>query len=442
MIINSFLSFNILLYNRHVKYENLKTAFLYLLLLLIFSSPCFAKTELDEKVDNGKIKIFYIRARDYQQPSNNTRTEAGKELINLINSANKTIDFAFYGLSHQDEIVNALISAQKRGIKVRGIVDMNIYDRNDYSETLTNLTKFKEGTIKTDYKTDITKKEKVSIEQLNSLSEYDFKGHIMHNKFCVVDNEFVWTGTANVSSSGTGGYNENVVLVINSKNLAKIYTKEMNEMYNNENFHEDKKEIYTDGPLLVGNIETKVYFSPSTHAIDDGIIPEIRNAKHYIYLSLFLLSRNDLVQELIKAKRRGVDVRLITESNHAIRKYSMHEYLRKKGIPVKVENWGGKMHAKLAVIDDNTIIVGSTNWTKTAIMYNDENMLILKNAIEQAKFLKNEFELSFKSIPDKWLYSNPQPEGADSPGSCFDGLDNNYNGLIDGDDPACFGVKY
>ena len=106
-------------------------------------------------------------------------------------------------------------------------------------------------------------------------------------------------------------------------------------------------------------------------------------------------------------------------------------------IRVKVENWAGKMHAKTVIIDDKTIITGSANWTYSAFKYNDENILILQNVPNEAQFLKKEFEQSWKSIPNKWLYKNPKPEGRDSKGSCSDGVDNDHNGLYDEEDPAC-----
>ena len=63
--------------------------------------------------------------------------------------------------------------------------------------------------------------------------------------------------------------------------------------------------------------------------------------------------------------------------------------------------------------------------------------MIFKNAQREADFLKKEFEKSWNSIPNKWLYNNPRPEGKDSKYSCFDGVDNDHNGLFDKDDPAC-----
>ena len=44
-------------------------------------------------------------------PNKDCNTEICTSLLKLINSANKTIDFAIYGLRGQKEILNALIAA-------------------------------------------------------------------------------------------------------------------------------------------------------------------------------------------------------------------------------------------------------------------------------------------------------------------------------------------
>ena len=53
----------------------------------------------------------------------------------------------------------------------------------------------------------------------------------MHNKFFVFDNEIIWTGSTNISDSGTGGYNANVSALIKSKEIASLYIEEFNQMY-------------------------------------------------------------------------------------------------------------------------------------------------------------------------------------------------------------------
>ncbi len=412
----------------------MKKFFLLIILVLFISTTLVLANENNKNSVEG-IKFYYVRARDYNVPSYKTRTQAGQELIKLINDAQESIDFAFYGFSYQEDILSALINAQKRGVKVRGVVDINVNGKNDYSGTDYAIKVLGDGVVKTDYLADVQKLEKIRKESPNQYKF--FYGHIMHNKFCVVDNVYVWTGTLNISTTGTGGFNENIATVINSKELAKYYKNEFEQMYLSNKFHENKDKIFTKNFINVCNSEVKLFFSPNSKIVEDGIIPEIKQAKKYIYVSMFLITNKEIVNELISAKHRGVDVKLIVEANHAAQEYTMHQLLRNEHIPVKVENWAGKMHAKTAVIDDNTIISGSANWTNSAFRYNDENLSIYKNVPSEAKYLKKEFLLSWKSIPLKWKYFNPSAEGKDSPHSCEDGIDNNHNGLIDIDDPLC-----
>lgn len=404
-----------------------------ILFILISMTYCYANISHENINDN--IKFYYVRAREYNIPSYKTRTQAGHELIKLINNAQESIDFAFYGFSYQEDILSALINAQKRGVKIRGVVDINVNGKNDYSGTDYAIKILGDGIVKTDYLTDIQKLAKIKQESPNKYKF--FYGHIMHNKFCIIDNAYIWTGTINISTTGTGGFNENIVTIIHSEQLAQYYKKEFEQMYLYDKFHENKEKVFTKNFVKVGNSEIKLFFSPNSRIVDDGIIPELKQAKKYIYISMFLITNKDIVNELIAAKKRGVDVKLIIEANHAKQQYTMHNLLRKEHIPVKVENWAGKMHAKTAVIDDNTIISGSANWTNSAFKYNDENLSIYKNVTNEAQYLKKEFLLSWKSIPLKWKYFNPNAEGKDSPYSCQDGIDNDHNGLIDIEDPLC-----
>ena len=71
-----------------------------------------------------------------------------------------------------------------------------------------------------------------------------------------------------------------------------------------------------------------------------------------------------------------------------------------------------------------------------SILLNDENLIILENS-QAAILYRNFFEYLWKKIPDKWLRGFPRAEGLDSIGSCSDGLDNDYDGLIDGEDEGC-----
>jgi len=80
--------------------------------------------------------------------------------------------------------------------------------------------------------------------------------------------------------------------------------------------------------------------------------------------------------------------------------------------------------------------IGSMNWTASAQKNNDENTVIIENS-EIAGKMENNFSYLWNSIPDKWLEGRPLPESPDSTGSCFDGMDNDHDGLTDSKDPDC-----
>ena len=107
-----------------------------------------------------------------------------------------------------------------------------------------------------------------------------------------------------------------------------------------------------------------LFFSPQGRGVSKGIIPLIRQANDSIEVSIFFLTHNKISKELVSAHERGVKVRVILDATAATNGYSKHNYLRKHGIKVKVENWGGKIHMKAAVFDKKHVVVGSMNWTK------------------------------------------------------------------------------
>ena len=80
----------------------------------------------------------------FDRPQSSTLSDVGKALVKEINQASTTIDFALYGIRDQDEIHAALLEARKRGVKIRGIVDMDINEKNYYTSTPKLLSAFPE----------------------------------------------------------------------------------------------------------------------------------------------------------------------------------------------------------------------------------------------------------------------------------------------------------
>ena len=197
-----------------------------------------------------------------------------------------------------------------------------------------------------------------------SKEEIYFQGDIMHNKFFIIDKKYVWTGSANISDTGIGGYNANLVALMDSKFIAKFYTIEFNQMFIDGDFHRRKKKLKKEDIFTnINGAEVGLYFSPQGYAMYRGVLPLIEESDKTIDVSIFFLTHNNISRELVKAHKRGVKIRVILDATAATNGYSKHNYLREHGIPVKVESWGGKMHMKAAVFDNKHIIVGSMNWT-------------------------------------------------------------------------------
>ena len=373
------------------------------------SKKFLAKTKTISAVplalNNGNFKIIISDFTQKLKPDRNCSTEMCKEILNNINSAKTSIDFAIYGYSSVPSIENAIKNAKARGVKIRLVYDIDSTGGNIYPNT-NELVK-----LVGNAKSDALSKEKSAI---------------MHNKFYIFDNKIVITGSANLSHTDMSGYNSNAIIVINSPAVAKIYTEEFNQMYEGK-FHSNK--------ILTENT-SGIYFSPQNKTIQNTILPLIRNSKNYIYIPAFLISHKEMVSELIQAKNRGVDVRIITDALNASAKYSKVRELRAAGMPVKIENYAGKMHSKTMIIDDKYLILGSMNFSKSGESKNDENLIVLENK-EAAIFYKKFFLYLWDKIPNKWLKFYPRAEGLDSIGSCSDGIDNDYDGLVDMEEESC-----
>ncbi|MGN0004544.1 MAG: phosphatidylserine/phosphatidylglycerophosphate/cardiolipin synthase family protein [Candidatus Gastranaerophilaceae bacterium] len=365
-------------------------------------------------ISNGNIKIYQSLAFNVFKPSNDCNSSLCKSLKTEINNAKSSIDIAIYELYNQNEIVEALIDAKKRGVKIRVVTDDSKIN-NSSEETYKNIEKFAD-TIYTD---------------ANCIKNSQ---RLMHNKFFIFDNNVVWTGSTNVTNTGISGFNTNSVVCIKSKDVANYYKEEFENFVNNK-FHSEKTNKNTNS-AIVDSSKISVYFSPQDKPITTQIIPDIQKAQKYIYVPVFYFTHKKMAEELIKAHNKGVDVKVIIDATSAVNKYSQHKILRQNSIPLKVENFAGKMHMKSVIIDDKVVFLGSMNFTKSGDLYNDENCLRIENS-KIARKLKMDFLTIWNSIPDKYLYKTPRAESFESIGSCYDGVDNDFDGFIDKYDSGC-----
>ena len=129
-----------------------------------------------------------------------------------------------------------------------------------------------------------------------------------------------------------------------------------------------------------------VYYAPEDQPIDH-VVRLYTHATRYIYVSVYALTAPSVVKALVEGKRRGLDIRVITDRERLNdpKQHSAVSALRLAGIPIKVNRHDGLMHLKQVVIDDVINVSGSANHTTSGNRYNDERLDVITDARLTAK---------------------------------------------------------
>jgi hypothetical protein len=214
------------------------------------------------------------------------------------------------------------------------------------------------------------------------------------------------------------------------------YTTEFEEMFNGT--FQTAKADNTTHVFSYTNSIVESYFSP-TDGVEIQVSDVLSNAQESIYFALFYFTEDAMSDILVtKAVTEGLTVSGIFDAVGAKNQYSEDEKLCAAGIPVKVENFGGKVHHKFAVIDingaDPIVVTGSYNWTASGDDSNDENTLIIHDAALAQRYYQEYLRL-YSVIPDQAICSNHSAESGLA--ACQDGSDNDFDGLVDAADWGC-----
>jgi len=136
------------------------------------------------------------------------------------------------------------------------------------------------------------------------------------------------------------------------------------------------------------------YFSPG-RGVAKVVIGFIDRCNKTIDAAVYAITHDGISDALIRAKRRGVNVRIITDKTQASGKYSDDEKLMEAKIPVIVSghHWRGSMHNKFVIGDGEAIGTGSFNWTKNADKKNSENFVIIR-----IRYAVKEYQKEFDSL--------------------------------------------
>ena len=108
--------------------------------------------------------------------------------------------------------------------------------------------------------------------------------------------------------------------------------------------------------------KTEVYFSLSDNPQKE-IIRNINQAEAFINIAMYIFTDKEIALSLIKARERGVKVRLYLDKDQVDYRYSQSRFLVQKGIKIRISTNNYIMHNKFAIIDNRLLLTGSYNWT-------------------------------------------------------------------------------
>lgn len=323
--------------------------------------------------------------------------------LEMINSSNRTLDIEQFYISTEpneplEDIIDAVIEAGKRGVKVRIIAEAGMY--KTYPQTLDMLGKQKN----------------ISVQLIDYRKISD---GVQHAKYFIVDGEEVFLGSQNFDWRALKHIYE-LGVRIHDKRAAKIYTDIFNIDWMISGSENTKiavhKENYNTPLILIEGQDTIKYyptFSPTGNIPDENLWDEkhlvqlIDKAKDEVYFHVLTYSptaKGKTYYEIIdnalrRAAIRGVKVRVMC-ADWTKRKPTI-DYLKSLAVVPNIEvklstipEWSGGYipfarvdHSKFMIVDDSFSWIGTSNWEKS-YFYNGRNIGVVVENKTINKILK------------------------------------------------------
>lgn len=133
-----------------------------------------------------------------------------------------------------------------------------------------------------------------------------------------------------------------------------------------------------------GPQDLHAFFSPNG-GCTDAVVSAIDQSRKTVLVQAYSFTSAPIAQALVDAKKRGVDVQVILDKSQRTERYSGATFLAHEGIPVSIDADHRIAHNKVMIIDGQTVITGSFNFTKSAESGNAENVLLILHAPDLAR---------------------------------------------------------
>ncbi len=347
---------------------------------------------------DSDVQVYFTQPGAEQVQKNRTIIDP---LLTLIHNAVFSIDLAIYEFSNQ-EVIDALLEAGSRGVKIRVAGDISLADQRGYK----------------------------SLQSAGIQIRLGNPQHTMHHKYMIVDQEWLATGSVNFTDTAFFHNDENL-LVFHHPALAAYYQADFETMYVEGLFGTEKTGHFFPGfeengfvvtnqgvisPMQV--FLTPYYGSGDDKRVDKQIITLLQNCRENLYFSVFAFTHQEMAQAMLHSASGGTELRGIFDRTwHENSPWSVHQvFIRECAVfPTVQVHWdgneenlprnplsGGKCHNKFILGDiDSTnhfLLTGSYNFSKSSSYAgNDENFILIRDPGIIRQYYQNFYKQWLKS---------------------------------------------
>ncbi len=295
------------------------------------------------------------RSRDYNGGIN-------ENLATAIGEVRSTLDIAAFEFN-SPFITQAVLDAEARGVRVRMVTDTQS-GLNDEDTTISQLIA-------------------AGIPVVD-----DVRTALMHDKFMIMDSQVVWTGSWNYTINDTYR-NNNSAIVLRSQQAVQLYQAEFDEMFTSRSFG-PRSPANNVGTFTQDGVVISIYFAPEND-VDTVVAQTVATAQRSIRFLAFSFTLDNVAAAMQERFGEGVIIQGIFETSGSEQPASELRPLLCAGMDMRQDGNPYFLHHKVIIIDNNTVLVGSFNFSASATDSNDENLIIIQDADIAALYIQ-EFE--------------------------------------------------
>jgi phosphatidylserine/phosphatidylglycerophosphate/cardiolipin synthase-like enzyme len=317
------------------------------------------------QTSTGTIEVFFTTPWLVYPDERDQRTPPPflPKLLADLDAARSSIEVVTFDYN-LESVADALIRAQERGVMVRLGLDRENLEKPEMSAWAGRL------------------------EEADIPIAWEETTAFQHSKFLIIDEALVWTGSWNISENGTYRNNNNL-LRLTIPAIVENYAAEFSQMMEGE-FGRGKLSLAPHPLIQVDALTIENYFSPQD-GIEEHLVHHLSQAQERIRFLAFSYTSDPIAEAMLERHQAGVVVQGVFERRNAHGTGAEFERLQENGVEVLEDGNCYTMHHKVIIIDDETVITGSYNFSKRAEEDNDENVVIIQDPMIAGQFVE-EFE--------------------------------------------------